>query len=441
MALIVACAVGPCLGLTAAAPNLAPSTSVTPTANVQVVSTAVEPLRQVTHFYQNGSGTYAGSSQVATFPINFSSYAYSSIASFTEAFAVTSSNGYYPQVNLTQGTKVIANSTVSLPFTVSPSVSAVPVKERVVETYSPTGTLPNIATYLITASAVQTIVFSANAQTNWTQNLSSFHVYYTLSAPKGYWLNQTQIYVPFPAGSTVNYTTVTVSLNGTAIRTFQVQTGGVYVNWASLGPGYNATIRVDFSNLPADTGRAPVLYSSKFAVLNVSYNQLNVSWSNLLGNAYDGMFLIQANYSQVIDPASVSVEQGSRSLPTGDWFVEGNTITILPGVVTVAVGGVVTFYATFFFLSQPAQVLITSSTPCASGSGVTITCGQASGSVALLMPLILVLGWLLNPADRASTSDLGDFVRASLRNNPYFTLSVLFVFVVALTIYSLLQVA
>ncbi len=420
-------------------PSLTPSAIVSPAAFAQLTSTANENLKRVTVFHQNNSGVFGGSSTIATFPNNFTSNLYSSIGSFVESFTVTTSNGYFPQVNFTQGSTVVTNATVSLPFTLQPPAFAPALKMRVVETYSSQAALPGNGAYTITSLASQAIIFSLNTQFNWTQSASAFAGTYTLSAPTGYQLNSSQVFLPFPATANVNYSTVNVTVNGTSIHTFQVQTGGVYVNWAALGAGYNATIRVGFQSLPTITGVAPVLTASGYALLNQTYFQLNVSWSNTLGNTYAGVFLIVANFSGQLNPATITVINGNRLLPSGASYLTGNTLTILPQVVTVPVAGTVSFYVDFQFYGAPPRYTINSATPCLTLGASVLTCGALTGAGALLMPVVLLVGWL-SDTRLSRNADVRMFTREAFRNNPRFTYSVVFLMLVFAAAYLLLQV-
>ncbi len=365
--------------------------AVTPAqADAQLTGVATEELKRTQKFWQNGSGSYATASIPVTFPSNFTSGNYSSITSFSEAFYPVASGGLYAQVNETQGTTVLVNTTATTPFTISPTLSSTAVTQKVPELWTAANAVASLGTYSVTTAAVQTVSFAYNSPLNWSANSSvAYQTTYGVAAYRGYWLNQSLTFLPFPSLNTgVNWSTVTVLLNGTAYKDFQVVTGGVYVSIASIGPGYSASVTVKFNALPATSGAAPVLVVTTWNVLNATTNQINTSWTNQMSVAYAGEFIIQTRYPYSIDPSSVIVQAGLRVLPAGSWTLAGNTITIGPQVVTVDSGSAISFFVNFRFVNEPPAYHLTSgSVAFASGGGV-VTWGEA----VLALWLILGLG-------------------------------------------------
>lgn len=356
------------------------------TANAQLTGTTTTVQKRVNSFFQNGTGAYAGSSTVASWPTNFTAGNWSSLVAFTEVFnPVVTGGTYYPQVNLTQGSVVLANTTATIPFGVAPAFTATPVKQHTVEIYSITGGLPPQATYTVTTVATQTIQFVYSSALNWTPSASSVYTTsYPLAAYPGYWLNNSQVFLPFPAVVTgVNWSTVSVTLNGTSYSNFQVVTGGVYVNVASVGRGYTATIGAKFTVLPAIGGAAPVMIVTKFNKVNTTYDQINTSWTNNQNVAYAGEYIIQVDLAFPLNPSSLTVQAGIRVLNSAAWTLQGNTLTILPLVVQTPSASATAFFVTFQFAQAPPESVVTAATVAFESGGTSVTWGQ-----------LFLVGWI-----------------------------------------------
>ncbi|MDE1822113.1 MAG: hypothetical protein KGI98_14835 [Euryarchaeota archaeon] len=301
----------------------------------------------------------------------------------------------YPQVNLTQSGAVVLNSTLYGQVALHPSALA--VTARTVGLYTTTGTTPSETNYTVFFNATETVGFSGTATPVWAFNGTAYALNYTVGPFANYGLNNTLVYVPFPNGLVVNYTTVYGKVNGVAVDPLQVAQGGVYVYVPGLAVGGSAKVSIGFTPEPTET---PPVGSFSFSKFHVNYNSTFTAtayWFNYRTVGYAGVYLLTLHVSSVIDPTTVKVWLGNTLIKNGSFTFTGSSITVLPLVYTTPPS--TNESATVQFALVPGQGLSiapTRSTTLGTPGGLTVTLAQflilvMGGTLAL--SFIAYVGW------------------------------------------------
>ena len=85
-------------------------------------------------------------------------------------------------------------------------------------------------------------------------------------APAGYWINQTQLFLPFPAVA-IDYTKVVIQQDGAKSSNVQVVVGGATVFIPSIAPGASHWYNMTVSAATTVSGPAPIVNVTQYIPL------------------------------------------------------------------------------------------------------------------------------------------------------------------------------
>lgn len=364
----------------AAIPAAAPSPAVT--VGVQVTETSSEVASFASYETLWHNSTSVNASSVFTFPANMTLYPASSTFSAT---LTVSAGAYLSVLKVYQGSTVFLNSTVVGQVTASPTASTTPLSVKVLQLFQQSGAAVPLGTYHVWVNVSEAAYLSTSAYAVWSQAPLNFSLAYPWSAPYGYRLNQTTVFVPFPGGVSVNFTSATVA-NAT---TPQVTYAGVYAYNTSLAPGKSLTFTASFAPYPIASGPATLVSMSK-PTLEPGSTTVYAStgnWSNSYNLPYEGIYVLTTGFAYTIDPGSVTLKENAVTMKAGQFTVgNNNTIIVIPGTLTVGKGQGVLFALTFSSLaSPPAASLI------GSGGHVLFALGTAGFTLNDLLYALMLL--------------------------------------------------
>ncbi len=369
----------------------------------QLTATASQGFYRFQTFWQNNTGIYGGSSTKATFPVNFSAYAdYTSVQGASQAFTPSAYQGYIPQLNVTQGGKVLANGTAPLPFTLAiNATSGQSVVDRAVELYTTQNALPASGrTYGIATNATQTIQYTYLSNVSWTYNESAYLTNYSITSPASYGLSNVQLFLPFPSGVTPDYTTSTLQYNGVSQTAFQVVPSGFSFDPPDIAAGKTAYVAAQFQPEPNLGGAAPTVVLRSYAAFNSSYELANGTWTNLGNLAYYGEYVLTANFPYAMLAPTMNLYADGGLLPRTSYAVSGDVVTILPEVLKTPVGGTAFFDVYFQFAGAPPSLSLTKTGVAFAYGDFVITTASGLAVLAMLVLLVTVVAWLVSPRAR-----------------------------------------
>lgn len=362
---------------------------------IQLTTTASRSQFTQTTFWQNGTGTYTTGNVPVTVVSNLSGATVNTVYSSTLAIYTSMLNGMSPILNVTQGTgntlvnATYVNSTVPLPLTVSPKVSSTVVKIRAVAAFTRTGLRPANGSYPIFTNITQKVGYLKTNVPVWQlQNGTRENLSYGVTPPSGYILNQTSIFIPFPQGASANASSFNITTKVGAIQknltTYQLVNGGVY----ALLPGTSAatTVSVAFFALGVTTGPAVSIPLGNVYGVGGGKSGANASWINTRTLPYSGTIFITFNSSKFpIVPGTLNLTANRQWIRNNTYVLSGNAILVLPNSVTVGVGRVVVFQASFVL-----QGVVPSTSLC-------VTC-PGTGGISILdlvvVAELILLGYL-----------------------------------------------
>lgn len=381
--------------LTSSAPSPAPATTipaaeaVTPatstTVGVQVTETSSEVASFTSYEPLWHNTTTTNASNAFTFPANMTLYP--STSSFTATLTV-SAGAYLPVLKVSQGTSVLLNSTVTGQVSVTPTASTTPLTVKVLQLFQETGAAVATGTYHVWVNVTETGYLSFSTFVVWAQEPLNFTLVYKWSAPYDFALNQTAVFVPFPSGVSVNYTSVSVA-NAT---TPQTAYAGVYAYNTSLAADKSLTFTVVFAPYPIVSGPAVLVTMTKPKLEPGSTTVYTATgnWSNGFNLPYEGIYILSTGFAYTIDPSSVTLVENTITMLASHYTVgNNNTIVVVPGTLTVAKGGGVVFTLTFSSLAAPPEGSVIGT-----GGVALFPVGTASFTVSDLL-LALMLGGAL----------------------------------------------
>ncbi len=362
------------VGLLLASAFMVPSaTATSSTPQIQVTGVASQYQTFSGTFWQNGSSTYQTGSTPWSFPVNFTNYTALTYSAFS--IGVSVANILQPMVHVQQGTKVLLNNTGTGTFTVYPTSTANLVTTLPAANQSGGGT-PNTGAYPVLEAAQLITEYQTLRTSTWALSGTTESQSFTLSSPKGVWLNQTDVFLPFPLPLSVNYSTVSVSVGTNSYSYVQVTSNGVYIADPSLAPSTSIEFKATFTVAPTESGASPVLIISNFtnSGTSPSYAAYTV-WVNHLYPLWGGIYTIEFNFGYTPDPSSLNITVNGHVINSDQYLVSGNIITILPLVWTTPMNGTASFKFLFNLPSAPVQSH-TSIATSVSFFGVTFTIGE-----------------------------------------------------------------
>lgn len=343
-------------------------------------------------YWQNGTMEYQSGASPWTFPIGFTNY--SALTYIAFGLAVSINSTLEPMVNVKQGTSTLLNNTGTGTFVVYPPNGSQSLHVTVPTAFLPGGGIPpDNMTYPLVDRAQLVLDYQSTQSSSWVVSGKQDTESFTLSAPTGYWLNQTTIYLPFPSSTDVNYTSVTVTSGGNDYSYVQLTAGGVYISDPVLSRGSSIKFVVSFSPTPTEVGTAPLLIVTNYTKNTASgpTYAASATWVNHLYPLWGGMYLIEMDIPYAI--SSVNVTENGRALSVGSFLVSGNIITILPLVIVTPMNGTASFHLEFDLPSAPplASITVTSS---GSLLGVSVSLGDALIAVIVVSLLGLLVIWV-----------------------------------------------
>lgn len=328
------------------------------------VAAAISPVVTVQQFSTAGilqdarltlwhNSTSSNQSVAHSYPVDLGAYSGAASPSFTLTVSFGSDT---PVMRVAQGATTFLNGSLLYQLAVSPALGATAVTAKVLKGYLPNGTALPVGTYTVWANATQSIAFTEAVGELWTLAGTTDSLYYNYTAPSGYWVNGTQVYLPFPSGVGVNYTGVTVT-GGTSVS---VGYSGIYVTNATLAPGATLRLRAQFYPTPVTTGAGVSVQLSKAQVVSNLYGATNVwisfgNYTNLAALPYAGLYLLRTNFAYTVDPSSVVVRVNGVLLSSSGYNLQGGTIVILPNVLTVGIDAKAEFAVNFSSTVAPPE--------------------------------------------------------------------------------------
>lgn len=299
-------------------------------------------------YWQNSSRSNA--SNPHSYPVNMS---LSPAASGISATISVSSGTNLAVVKVYQGAAVFLNATIYGQVTVTATAGTTPLSIKVENLFTQAGSQVGDGAYHLWVNVSESASLTASMALIWNQHPDSFNVSYGLSSPYGYWINSSTVFVPFPSGVPVNYTSVGVG-NATTVQTAYA---GVYATNASLQWTGTLNLTVSFVPLPITTGPAVLipLTQPRLVPGTPSTYTAFANWTNGGALPYAGLYVLQvpSSFGYVVNPNSVQVRTGStvfvsnppyyyyqfqgRNLPSGSYATQGSNVVIVPNGLTVGV--------------------------------------------------------------------------------------------------------
>jgi hypothetical protein len=345
------------------------------------------------YFWQNGSPTYDTGSTKLSIPFDAGGLPTSSTFGGTLSFVYSFPGVITPLVNITQGTPCTIgltcwNVTVPYKFSVSPSVSTVPVVAKIPAAFTASGSSPSNGQYDVPVTVQSSVEFSLLSSASWgITNGTTESTSYVISVPAGYDLNSTEVFVPWPGNVSVTANTLNVTLGGSSVSSVQVTSGGFYV--VISGISSSETLRAHVAVTGTSIGGwTKVPLGSAYLDGNGQQYRVNASWINTAKYPFAGGFLLTTNYTYAINPLAINVSVNGKALNASSFFLAGTIIEILPGSLNVAGGSVSVFVVKFYFLAAPPIYTASLTTP-AFG---TITVGDILISLLVVLAIGIVAG-------------------------------------------------
>jgi len=257
-------------------------------------------------------------------------------------------------IQVYQGATVLLNLTVVGQVTVNVVAGTTALSVKAEQLFQQTGAAVPLGTYTVWVNVTEAASLSTTGAAIWSQNPLNFTLPYSISAPFYYRLNSTMLFIPFPAGVSVNYTSLSVT-NSTSI---QGSYGGVYAYNATIAPGKSLTLTALFAPYPITSGPAVIISMSKPALeagSTTTYSSTG-NWSNPYNLPYEGIYVLTTGFKYTIDPGSVTLTQNSHPVGASTYAVgNNNTVVIVPGTLLIGKGQGVLFQLTFSSIAAPPQ--------------------------------------------------------------------------------------
>jgi hypothetical protein len=372
--------------------NPAPVSGQATGASIQQTGTAVNFTGIASTLWKNSSTSNQSNTQ--SWLVNFTRY--TSIGSFAATFTVSAGN-LTPQVNVSEGSTTFVNGTEASQFVVGPTVGTTPLTSKVILLTNGSGGPVADAAYPIFTTVQQTISYSLTTLTAWTLSSTKYTVPYQITAPKRYYLNTTTIYIPFPTGLTVNYSSASV----TGINTYQVSTNGIYVTNQSLLPGHIIFLNATFQPVPISTGPAILLdLGPAHLIVGTTNNYTEqTNYTNNLALPYVGLWVLRLNpsFAYTVNPTTLTVLAQNRTIANSSVAVQSSLVIISPNVLLVGVASTVHFYVNFTSPTAPPALCVTTCTTSVIGLIGTfpVTVGEfLQGLMVALLGVLLLLAFV-----------------------------------------------
>lgn len=307
------------------------------------------------------------------------------------AVLTVNAGAYVPVVLAKQGTVTLLNATVQGQATVSPTASSTGLSVRILQLFTSSGGAVPLGTYGIWVNVTETATLANTTSIIWAQHVTTFNATYSFASPYGYWLNASTVFVPFPSGLSVNFTSVKVA-NATSVQTAYA---GVYLTNGTLGPKKGLTFTLSFVPVPTTTGPAVILTLTSPRLVHGSSTLYTAfgNWTNSGPLPYAGIYVlgVPSTFAFAVDPASVHVRVGSvvflnapgtyyyafkgSNLSSSSFTTQGQNVVLVPGTLTVPVGTTESFQANFSSMfAPPSESLFANHVLLAFGS-VSVTFG------------------------------------------------------------------
>lgn len=356
---------------------------VQPGVTVTQTSTAMQYLALSGKFWHNSSSSNASS--YLPVPVNLTGY--TSLSSFVLSVTV-STGAYIPQMVAQQGTRVLFNATVQPQFTIDPTAGTTQVTLSVYAYFTTGGLPPPTGAYTWWANVSESASLVDAQSASWQQQPTTYTIPDNVTAPYGYYLNSTQVVIPFPGGVQVNYSSAKTSAGR-----FQVTYGSVFAYNDSLRPlkwwAFNAT----FKPLPATSGTAYVTLSKARLVPGSSTEYTSFgNWTNNNPVPFLSLYALKLDFAYPVDPTSVTVRAGGVQLPQGSFSVSPQYISIQPGSLLTGAQSTIAFQVNMSSLGAPSVLSLPPGAAWVTISGFSLSLTEI---LVTSMVLVCLYGLLL----------------------------------------------
>lgn len=351
-------------------PSLVPAAS----SGTTQTSTAQQHVFAVQTFNRTSTESpYGGNATNKLYTFDVSPY--STIYAASMSFVVSVSQGEYARVLVTQGGTTLVNTTGAT-FSVTPALSTTSVTERILGVSYLNGTTPGTGLYPVYTNETSTIQFALFGAAAWNYSKITYTESLTtwVNTSFGWYLNSTTLSSPFPSGVAVNYATLTVTGNGSAV-TYQVSPTALFVLFSNLPPYDWLRVVATFTPAPTASPPNPVIVLPVPIISAGTYSE-GVVWSDTGFIAYNGIYTLELSDATPLLVSSVTLRVGTTTFSAVSFAVTGTNITILPGYLTVFEGQALTFTVTFQHSSSGATNIPGNSLVITQGAGYTITLGD-----------------------------------------------------------------
>jgi hypothetical protein len=330
------------------------SITVIGSSSILISTQAIARTAQTVVATQTGAGPYAVTAAAVSLPFPLASAA--NVSGYTVALTGQAVGGLNPQGNGTQGASQLFNATLVSQLLLYPLDTGASIKT--VALWTSSGGTPSVASYRVYYNATQIVQYSYTAVPVWNFNGTTYAIAYKLTPPSNVSFNQTQVFIPFPANVSVNYTSLSGEINGVRISPIQATSGGIYTYPLGVAAGATSMINLTFTPLPSTAGATPVLtFQNILAYPNGTYTS-NASWFNGRASAYAGLYILQTRFQSPISPFGLQVRFGRTLLSNTSYTVTGGTITVLPLAYTTPSTSNITVYLRFTFAGNAPSFAI-----------------------------------------------------------------------------------
>jgi hypothetical protein len=346
-------------------------------ANIQQTSTANVYQTTTQTFWHNSTPVYGNTSAY------FSFAALGAVNVTATQFFLTlwNSNYYLPYITASQGTSTfLTNSSVFFAdFQLTPiNVSQQTLRLQIPWLENPaTGGAVPLGTYHILSNLTSSLNYLKSRAFNWTTNGTGvFSATYALSAPAQMTVNASTIYVPFPGNVSVNYSSVKVQIGNVTYRNSQVVPGGAYIYVPGLAPNQTTNYTVVFTAAPYLQQNSLLLQINYYFLLSGTTYQMNITWLNVGLVPFNGQVVIGTNLPDNVAPTSLNISYANHYVKSSFILVQGTTITLLPGAVTIQPGVLVLFVIHFSFVGAIPSLAFAAGQVLFTAGGTQVTLGD-----------------------------------------------------------------
>jgi hypothetical protein len=323
--------------------------------SLTVSTQAISAFSLHTTATQTGAGQYQVSAGTVTIPFSPSSSA--NVSGYSLYLSGQGTSSVEPQGNGTQGgTSVLFNSTFTGQIVLFPLPSAITIKT--ISLWTRAGATVPEGTYGVWYNGTGTAYETFGASPVWIFNGTAYSLTYRLSPPVGTNFNQTQVFVPFPANVSVNYTSLAEKINGKNVSPIQATVSGVYIYPNGVAGGTSLNISIEFTPAPSTGGVVPVVVFGSYQSLVNGTNSAKSYYYNGRAVAYEGQYVLQTRFPATISPQNLAIRFGTYLVPNTSYTIAGGTITVLPFAYSTPANTNVTIYLLFVFAGNVPSLSI-----------------------------------------------------------------------------------